>query len=137
MQNERKENKRLTGKKKGPSASKKYPIYKLQLKVPYRLSKSGLNKSPPMKGDIAASNALGHSSCGRCPHPDIATSLCTAKNHGKDQIKSLLFFLSFFFSPYSNVVVCICGIRAFSKNSLGLIRLAGPQNPDKRRGLCA
>lgn len=30
-----------------------------------------------MKGDIAASNALGHSSCGRWPQPDIATSLCT------------------------------------------------------------
>lgn len=30
-----------------------------------------------MNGHTAASKALGHSSCGRWPHPDIATSLCT------------------------------------------------------------
>lgn len=29
-----------------------------------------------MKGESAASKALGHSSCGRCPHPDIVISLC-------------------------------------------------------------
>ena len=29
---------------------------------------------------MAASNALGHSSCGRWPHPDIATSLCMETN---------------------------------------------------------
>jgi hypothetical protein len=30
-----------------------------------------------MKGERAESSALGHSSCGRCPHPDIVTILCT------------------------------------------------------------
>lgn len=33
-----------------------------------------------MNGNTAASNALGHSSCGRWPQPDIATSLCKAYN---------------------------------------------------------
>jgi hypothetical protein len=57
----------------------------LQVKnVSYWFCKSGLNKSLLMKGDIAASSALGHSSCGRWPQPDIATSLCMAINHGKD-----------------------------------------------------
>jgi hypothetical protein len=32
-----------------------------------------------MKGERAESNALGHSSCGRCPHPDIVIILCTSK----------------------------------------------------------
>lgn len=30
-----------------------------------------------MKGEIAASNAFGHSSWGKWPHPDTATNLCT------------------------------------------------------------
>ena len=49
-------------------------------KVIYCFSKSDSNKSLLMNGDIAASNALGHSSCGRWPHPDIATSLCIENN---------------------------------------------------------
>jgi len=49
-------------------------------KVFYWFSKSGSTKSLLMNGVIAASNALGHSSCGRWPHPDIATSLCIENN---------------------------------------------------------
>lgn len=37
---------------------------------------SGFCKILEMKGESAASKALGHSSCGRCPHPDIVISLC-------------------------------------------------------------
>lgn len=40
-----------------------------------------------MKGDIASSNAFGHSSWGRWPHPDIATSLCTSNAQEKLKIK--------------------------------------------------
>jgi len=42
-------------------------------------------KSLLMKGDIASSNAFGHSSWGRWPHPDIATSLCTSNGQDKYQ----------------------------------------------------
>lgn len=42
-----------------------------------------------MKGDIAASNGFGHSSCGRWPHPDIATSLCIPSKSHKGLDKSI------------------------------------------------
>ena len=34
-----------------------------------------------MNGERAESNALAHSSCGRCPHPDMVTSLCTGRKN--------------------------------------------------------
>lgn len=43
----------------------------------YYLCNSASNRSLVMKGEIAESKALGHSSCGRWPQPDIATSLYT------------------------------------------------------------
>lgn len=42
----------------------------------YWFCESDADSSLLMKGDIAASNAFGHSSWGKWPHPDIATSLC-------------------------------------------------------------
>jgi len=42
-------------------------------------NKSSEGTNVEMKGERAESNALGHSSCGRCPHPDIVTILCTSK----------------------------------------------------------
>lgn len=42
----------------------------------YWLCEPDADMSLLMKGDIAASNAFGHSSWGKWPHPDIATSLC-------------------------------------------------------------
>ena len=40
-----------------------------------------------MKGESAASKALGHSSCGRCPHPDIVISLCVVITIFVDALK--------------------------------------------------
>jgi len=42
-------------------------------------NKSSEGTNVEMKGERAESNALGHSSCGRCPHPDIVTILCTSE----------------------------------------------------------
>lgn len=39
-----------------------------------------------MNGDRAPSSASGHSSCGRCPHPGIATSLCSTRGSTRDRI---------------------------------------------------
>lgn len=59
-------------------------------------NKSSEGTNVEMKGVRAESNALGHSSCGRCPHPDIVTNLCTSKKQWiakntylPDKIKSL------------------------------------------------
>jgi hypothetical protein len=42
-----------------------------------------------MKGERAESNALGHSSCGTCPHPDIVTILCTTISRKEMIVKNI------------------------------------------------